>query len=273
MLSDFSNSKILNCNVFDSRAKFANGARSKERLTNCFELEFIVSANGCCHINDKAYPLRSNAIVFAKPNQRRWSILHFRCLAIHFRIAKSSPYYPLLIQCPDFYPLTSSKKYAEIFNDIIYYVNIKGFNLQNDIVQAKLLELFYLLFEEKNADYAAISNAPNSNQSVLLESVEYINEHYDENLTLEFLANLTHYSPTYYQQLFTQILHVSPQKYILQKRIEAAKMLLVSSQLSMIDIAYRCGFASQSYFCFVFKKETGMSPLHYKKLGMGNFIL
>ena len=273
MSLDSDKSSIVQCNIFDSRSKYINLVRSKERRIKCFQLEYIVEANGCAIINNNEYKLASNTIVFAKPNQLRWSKLHFRCFAIHFQIDQDDPYYSLLLNCPDFYPLPSSKKYADIFSDIIYYVNIKQFNLKDDILKAKILELFYLLIEEKNINFNVLANAPKNTTTSLLDSILYINEHYEENLKLEYLAKLTHYSPTYYQQLFTRLMHCSPQQYILQKRIEAAKQLLTTSQLSMIDIAYQCGFSSQSYFCYIFKKETSMSPLQYKKLGMGNFIL
>ena len=58
---------------------------------------------------------------------------------------------------------------------------------------------------------------------------------------------------------------VSPINYLITRRIQEAKLLLETSNFSIAKIAQAIGFSSQSYFSQVFRKETGLSPIQYRK--------
>ena len=66
-------------------------------------------------------------------------------------------------------------------------------------------------------------------------------------------------------KLFTEYYGITPSDYILKIRISAAKQLLITKDDSIARIAADCGFSSQSYFNYSFKKQTGLSPLKYRK--------
>lgn len=66
-------------------------------------------------------------------------------------------------------------------------------------------------------------------------------------------------------KLFTEYYGITPSDYILKIRISAAKQLLITKDDSLARIAADCGFSSQSYFNYSFKKQTGLSPLKYRK--------
>ncbi|BBI31298.1 hypothetical protein KCTCHS21_06970 [Cohnella abietis] len=94
----------------------------------------------------------------------------------------------------------------------------------------------------------------------------YLKTHYMEMISLDFLAEMAGFSPSYYSRLFKKIKGVSPTTYITKLRIERAKELLVLSNSSYQDIAQSVGYKEESYFSRMFKKETGHSPAHYLKL-------
>jgi transcriptional regulator GlxA family with amidase domain len=54
-------------------------------------------------------------------------------------------------------------------------------------------------------------------------------------------------------------------EYVLKTRLAAAAELLSATELSVTEIGVRCGFSSPAYFSRVFKEETGLSPLRYRK--------
>jgi AraC-like DNA-binding protein len=58
---------------------------------------------------------------------------------------------------------------------------------------------------------------------------------------------------------------MTPAKRLLQFRINAAKRLLLTGEISLGDVAARCGFSSQSYFSYAFKKSKKMTPREYGK--------
>ncbi len=94
---------------------------------------------------------------------------------------------------------------------------------------------------------------------------QYIDLHFQESVTLDALAELSHLNKYYISHRFTQEYGVSPISYLLDRRIECAKQHLDGTDLSVSSIAQICGFSSQSYFSQAFKKATGVSPNRYKR--------
>lgn len=94
---------------------------------------------------------------------------------------------------------------------------------------------------------------------------QYIMEHYQEDLSLKSLAVHFKGNAAYIGQVFKRDMHKSFSDYLKDVRIEKAKELLLKSEHSTKDIARRVGFANTTYFCTVFKNETGLSPDRYRK--------
>lgn len=97
------------------------------------------------------------------------------------------------------------------------------------------------------------------------ESIRYIDNNLDKNLSVEVLSQIEHFNPTYYNEWFKKKTGMSPLAYVQLKRIEHAKTLLKESKLSVMEISFRMGYENQSSFSRVFKKRVGMSPLQYRK--------
>jgi YesN/AraC family two-component response regulator len=94
---------------------------------------------------------------------------------------------------------------------------------------------------------------------------EYINEHFHQNLTLEELADLAHFSPSYLSRLFHSTTGLTLKTYITLKRLENAEYLLKNSSLNIHEIAFNCGFPNVSHFNRVFKAHTNLSPMEYRR--------
>ncbi|MGF1481850.1 MAG: helix-turn-helix domain-containing protein [Cyanophyceae cyanobacterium] len=101
-------------------------------------------------------------------------------------------------------------------------------------------------------------------QSQLKQVISYINELLDRDLSLAELAAVVQMSPNYFASLFKQATGVSPHQYVTQRRIESAKRLLKKTRLPLIEVAQQVGFANQSHFSTVFRKQTGMTPRTYR---------
>ena len=83
--------------------------------------------------------------------------------------------------------------------------------------------------------------------------------------TLEDVAKSVNLSPIYFHKLFSQTTGQTPYEYLLENHLHIAKDLLLCSNKSFTEIAFECGFTSQSYFNYVFKKQVGVTPKQYKK--------
>ena len=114
------------------------------------------------------------------------------------------------------------------------------------------------------AESAEASAAP----AVVRQAKDYIETHLEEKLTVREIAKQVHYSPSYFSQVFRQAANVSPYDYLLSRRIERAKSLLLQTELPLELVAARSGFHSVPHFIYAFKKATDQSPHKFRRSGL-----
>ncbi len=102
---------------------------------------------------------------------------------------------------------------------------------------------------------------------------EYIQTHLMQKLSREEIASFVHLSPDYLARLVKKKTGLSLMDYIKCQRIEEAKTLLGSTQMSISMIALKCGFSNFSHFSQVFRKETGITPFEYRTAYKGKGTL
>ena len=101
---------------------------------------------------------------------------------------------------------------------------------------------------------------------VRLKKVLYhIAQGYDTRLTLEELAEIADMSPKYFCAFFREMTRQSPFQYINSYRCDRAARLLLSTDMSITDIAFSCGFSDLSYFIKTFKAIKGTTPKAFRK--------
>jgi AraC family transcriptional regulator len=93
---------------------------------------------------------------------------------------------------------------------------------------------------------------------------EYIQRSLDRDLSIEVLAEIAGLSPNYFAVLFRQSTGFTPHQFVSHHRVELAQQLLKHGDLSLADIAYRCGFTSQSQFTTIFRRFTGFTPGRFR---------
>jgi AraC family transcriptional regulator len=94
---------------------------------------------------------------------------------------------------------------------------------------------------------------------------DYIEEHLTEDLSIATLAALIPMSQFHFARAFKGVVGEPPHRYIIQRRIERAKMLLSVRQLSVAEISYQTGFSNQSHFTAQFRKAVGMTPKQFRE--------
>ena len=96
--------------------------------------------------------------------------------------------------------------------------------------------------------------------------MEYIHSDVSRRITLEEIGRLTFFSPIYCDTVFKKETGRSIIDYVLDRRIDEAKRLLLEGSASLPQIAEAVGFNDYNYFSRVFKKRSGYSPTAYKRL-------
>ena len=98
--------------------------------------------------------------------------------------------------------------------------------------------------------------------------IEFINEHYRENISVSQLADQFGFSANYISNILKQELGMPYSKYITELRLKYAKDLLLFSGTSVKDITVACGYFSQSHFTKIFLEHEGCTPAEYRKRNM-----
>ena len=117
--------------------------------------------------------------------------------------------------------------------------------------------------------YAAVPSAPLRLRHSMAPArvrrvLDYIEANLASDIALADLAAVAAMSPFHFSRAFASVTGTPPYAYLVQRRIEHAKTLLVSGAGPVSQIAARCGFHSGGQFCRMFKRATGCSPLRYR---------
>lgn len=110
------------------------------------------------------------------------------------------------------------------------------------------------------------SSGENSSISCIIRTAKkYIDEHYDQKISLEDVANHAYISPNYLSSLFKKEVGVNFIEYVTEIRMREAKKLLDDIQYSVVDVAKMVGYRDVGHFSGVFLKRYGVSPTAYRK--------
>jgi AraC family transcriptional regulator len=99
----------------------------------------------------------------------------------------------------------------------------------------------------------------------LIKVKEIIEANLSSNITLESLSLESGYSQSHFLRMFRASVGLTPHQYLLERRIRRAQELLRDGNNSLIDIAARCGFASQTHMTGIFRKKLGATPGEYRR--------
>lgn len=115
----------------------------------------------------------------------------------------------------------------------------------------------YLLESNRVKSYHQTNNR-------IADAKAYMDLSFREKYILDTAAQSTGLSRRRFNDLFKQQYGITPNNYITQKKINAAKALLVDNGLSVKQVASLCGFEDLYYFCKVFKSQTGLTPTQFR---------
>jgi len=110
-----------------------------------------------------------------------------------------------------------------------------------------------------------ISPSRAHNDTAVLKIAAYINENYQQAITLQFLSDKFFMSKNTLCKRFRNAMDISIMQYVIYVRMNKAKMYLTTTKKSMEEVAELSGFPSANYFSLIFKKSFGISPTEYRK--------
>lgn len=152
------------------------------------------------------------------------------------------------------------ERLLKLFFEIIQIVKEEKTSHQQMCAANTILMLSTILSVTKNQEFAG-----KSIEHTIQKACLHFRENLKSNLNMEDLANHFNVGYSYFRQMFRKYTGISPTQYHLSLRIQKAKDLLVSTEMSLKEIAIELGFETYFYFSRVFKDKTGKSPMEFRK--------
>lgn len=238
------------------------------RVVETYEFEFIIESEGYMNLEDIRYPLKPGSLCLRRPGEVTMGEPPYSCYMISFALNKETvddviqPYYlnDILNALPAVLNTKNSKFYELIFQKILDQY-IKNDNASGLIIKSLILEIIYAAYQEVKLDYLPSSAYVN----VIKKAINYIEQHYIDKIQLEDIAEAANLSVSHFQRIFKKTMNISPTDYLKQYRLTKAKELLLTTTQSITDISFNCGFESNAYFSYIFKKEVFTTPSIYRK--------
>ena len=147
-------------------------------------------------------------------------------------------------------------------------LEILSLNIMNNSNRLKIDGLLYLFIGNliENNKYMDKENSNTQVDEYINISIDFINNNYSNNIKVTDIANYVGLNRSYFSNLFTKKMGISPQEYLLSLKMEKACNLLTNLQLSIGDVARQVGYEDQLTFSKIFKKSKGVSPKLYREL-------
>ncbi len=148
--------------------------------------------------------------------------------------------------------------FSEIFDTIKQNSYYSGFQTSS---------MLYNLIIELNKQKVLCSSKNEKIKCVQMKPlVDYMEDNYARDLSLEELSNLLGFSPQYICRLFKECLNARPFEHLARIRITHAKEMLLNTEMAVSSISEAVGYKDCSYFCSVFKRYERISPAEFRTL-------
>lgn len=263
--------KILNAN----ESFLTNENSSRIQFHPFIYFYFIVEGSGTFFIENDSIKIKKNDLVIINSNighnlyvdEDEYAVktlgfgLESIGLTSHLEEVQSEEE----LELDNFFHITWENKEAkinEIFSKIVDEFHSE--NLYAKTLADALASYFLINFLRHFRN--EIEVVPDININRRIDYIKsYIDNNYSLDLSLEGLSNMAYMNKFHLIAEFKQSYRVTPIEYLILKRIEVSKGLLISTNHSMETIADIVGFNSQSYFNQVFRKKVGITPSQFRK--------
>lgn len=143
-----------------------------------------------------------------------------------------------------------------LFSSLLPYIDM-GERPTDELLALKLQEAIMALLATDRRFYPTLFDF---NETWKIDILDFLEQNFTEDMTLEEFASYTGRSLATFKRDFAKICSTTPQRWIMEHRLDRARQLLASDHLSATDVAYRVGFKNRSHFSSAFKHRFGYAP-------------
>lgn len=227
-----------------------------------YELEIVLSGTGRQNLNGSEYALTPGTVYFLTP-------IDFHQVTPEDGLTVQNLIFEESLISPGIQLALMKRRGDLIFTDPEKAEYLAGLtarleNQQEDgfapVARRALVELLLieLLRQEAQGPSPSLSDP-------MQAALSYLFCHFREEISLQTLAALCNYTPSYFSALFRKTCGMGYLEFLERLRVNYARQLLASSTDSITQVGEKCGFSSQASFFRVFRRETGVSPGEYRR--------
>ena len=247
----FFEKEIISFNILGVYKFSQKESHSNNKGRNFSALSFRFCSDAVLEDSKSKYQMKENCVTYvpARLNYKR-NATKDEFIVVHF---DTTDHHADRIEC---FEAKSAERLAQLFKDIL-----DCWDKQKVGYKYRCSGLFYEVLAEC---YAQNYTQPNQN-SKIKRSVDYILKNYkNSNLSIREIADKSFMSEVYFRKIFKKEFGISPQKYIIELRIQYAAGLISTGCFSLTEIAGMSGYNDYKYFSVEFKKIMGVSPSDYQ---------
>lgn len=237
-----------------------------------FELFYVES--GACRffIDNNIYDIHTGDFMLIPPEIFHYTRYIFgpcKRSMVHFRRGDLGEIYGLLppggesavriFQTPEAYRETLNAHLFKMTSEI----KISD-AYSEDMLRLLLKELFLTCIRECRF-LNGIPAHIHTTEREIVAAAQFISAHFMERIGAEDIASAAGYSPNYLSKKFRKAVGIGIHEYLMFIRLQSAALELVSTNDSVTEIAFRCGFSNSNYFKDAFKKKYALTPRAYRK--------
>jgi AraC-like DNA-binding protein len=240
--------------------------RRSEGVLNSYNLHLVFDGEGYVFHEGQRIPMgRGSGFLFPRGAYQQYGcdpVRPWEVRWVHFDTAISLP----LLEEADqsrgyFFTFDPEAGLAPVFEEL--YRLSEAYETRNEPrFSALLYEILITLLQ--NSEPLNGSVPPEIRHSIR-STADRIHNECQRPWSLESMARLAGYSSYHFLRLFRTIMGKTPNRYLTDCRLARAKLLLVSTDLTVAEIAAQSGFQQSSYFIKVFKQVEGMPPNQYRR--------
>lgn len=244
-----------------------------------YDITYISEGSGFFSVDDREYQVREGDLIFTRPGEiRKWDVRHimngyalifeeefllsffndpeFIRRLSYFRVDRNCA----LLRLNEAGSLRILKLIKDIQHEILFYQT-----KDKHILRALLYEALVILNREYNSSAEPAGIVSKKVNPHITKFISLINDEFKHSHSIQYYADKLCITPNYLNELIKQSVGIHAKLMIQNKVLLEAKKMLTYTDIPVGRIAEELGFDNSSYFIRLFRKQTGMTPLVYRR--------
>lgn len=226
-----------------------------------FTAEYVISGKGYIETDGKKYIANAGDTYILSHKTH-----------LHYYADKANPWRKIWFNASGTFPSEAARNYLpdkevvfKNINTLDYFERILKICENKTLCGDEISKFCSAVYIEMLGQIAIELNPNDNINEEALTLKNYIDMHIEEKISIKTLSELIFRSESQTIRIFKQNYKKTPYEYILNGKINRAKILLSNTNISVKETAYRLSFTDEHYFSGIFKEKTGLSPTHFRK--------